>query len=279
MAPAALGKPLARNQAAEPHLRVYVTKCHQPQKSRLAPVFRSLNLPFKTLTSSMAQPSVINSTNEQIPCDPTGDVSDESDTQSEVTSRPTTPNLPDPVEQNGRDGESENDQSPAGPADGTMAIGCGQVLRVQLISSPSKLPTPAPKQIEHPQEKISKLWKNFEPEYQGKVTRVLPDLLANQTDVQKASLERQQSQKAAKSYEEARAECVRAVERIKRECEEQNVRFSDPHFDIEEDLKISGRRDCLRGLVPDGCSSSIPGDVKRVQVSLLFQPLSQIQSF
>lgn len=54
-------------------------------------------------------------------------------------------------------------------------------------------------------------------------------------------------QRWAKSYDEARKECIRDVARITNECERLNQGYRDPHFDIEWDLK-SGQRNCLDGL-------------------------------
>ena len=145
---------------------------------------------------------------------------------------------------------------------------CGKILQLQLLPPPAKDPPPAAavKPKTHPQEKLTKFWKNFEPEYQGKITQILPESLTNHNADKKALSEPQHSSRASNSYEDARSECIRAVERIRKECEEQNVRFSDPHFDIEDDIKISNRRDCLGGLVPDIYPFTVPGDVKRVPV-------------
>ena len=66
----------------------------------------------------------------------------------------------------------------------------------------------------------------------------------------------------AKSYDEARAECIRDVDRIIKECRRTNQKYRDLHFDIEWDLK-SGQRNCLDGL-RNSHNEMKPKGVKRV---------------
>ncbi|CAG9951728.1 unnamed protein product [Clonostachys rosea f. rosea IK726] len=49
------------------------------------------------------------------------------------------------------------------------------------------------------------------------------------------------------SYDDAVAICRAKVEKIVKECRRINMRYRDPHFDLEADLKL-GRRDCLESL-------------------------------
>lgn len=121
----------------------------------------------------------------------------------------------------------------------------------------------------HPQEKLDEFWNVFEPEYFGKVTRILPNRLIEPSPAtSKQAGDR--SHQAFRSYEEAKARCIRDVKRIVRECRNQNKRYTDTHFDIERDLKITRRRDCLDGLYNtttnsnDSRERSSPTDVKRV---------------
>ena len=188
------------------------------------------------------------------------------DSVDEPIATPSRPSSPASSQQNGEPTSIPDAQLPA--LDQIVPGECGKILQLQLLPPPAKDPPPpaAPKPKPHPQEKLAKFWKNFDPEYQGKITQILPDPLTIQTADKKVPNEPQQSSRASKSYEDARSECIRAVERIRKECEEQNVRFSDPHFDIEDDIKISNRRDCLGGLVPDSYPFTVPGDVKRVPV-------------
>jgi len=69
---------------------------------------------------------------------------------------------------------------------------------------------------------------------------------------------------AVKSYEQAKQECQNSVERIVKECERVNQKYTDPHFDIELDLK-SGRRYYLDGLNKVN-EEMRPRGVKRVTV-------------
>src|SRR2546423_1277353 len=99
---------------------------------------------------------------------------------------------------------------------------------------------------EPPQERVKQFWDKFNTKYPGKVFTILPDNPHTRKKVAKAPRGAVQ-QRAAKSYEEARAECERNVRRIVKECRRVNQKYRDPHFDIEWDLK-SKRRDCLDGL-------------------------------
>ena len=79
---------------------------------------------------------------------------------------------------------------------------------------------------------------------------------------------------AGKSYDEAAAECQAAVEKIARECRRVNLKYRDPHFDIEFDLKRNNR-DCLDALSGAG-GDLTPKSVKRVPVSLEQQISSKV---
>ena len=72
-------------------------------------------------------------------------------------------------------------------------------------------------------------------------------------------------ERAGKSYDEAAAGCKAAVEKISKECRRVNMKYRDPHFDIEFDLKWDVR-DCLDGLGERDYELS-PKSVKRVTVT------------
>lgn len=115
-----------------------------------------------------------------------------------------------------------------------------------------------------PQETVRQFWEDFSTKYPGNVYTVLPDNPYART---KAALTPKgviQGQGAAKSYEQARRECQRAVKRIVHECERVNQKYTDPHFDIEVDLKTD-RRDCLDGVELIN-EEMRPRGVKRVTV-------------
>lgn len=116
----------------------------------------------------------------------------------------------------------------------------------------------------HPQKSISKLWKNFDPEYLGRVTRILPETTAGASSV--AASQAHYSQNAAESYREARAACEDRVRKIVKECTAMNQKYTDVHFDLESDLKITRKRNCIDGLVQDESDRDDPSDVKRVTV-------------
>lgn len=128
-----------------------------------------------------------------------------------------------------------------------------------FVGEPSKKKRPTA----HPQKSISRLWRTFNPEYLGKVTRILPDTSAASA----TSSNFHRSQNWAESYIQARAACEERVRKIVEECNALNQKYSDVHFDLERDLKITQKRDCLDGLIQqEEGARDIPGDVKRVTV-------------
>jgi hypothetical protein len=115
-----------------------------------------------------------------------------------------------------------------------------------------------------PQENINRFWKKFFSKYPGKAFSVLPENPYAQKKIAKASTGVAQAQRAVRSYEQAREECIRDVRRIIKECRRVNQKYRDPHFDIESDLK-KRRRYCLEGLhEPDEVYN--PKAVKRITV-------------
>ncbi|KAJ5686577.1 hypothetical protein N7536_009196 [Penicillium majusculum] len=113
-----------------------------------------------------------------------------------------------------------------------------------------------------PQESVKQFWEQFNTKYPGKVYTVLPDNPYARTRAKHVPSGRIQGHEAVKSYEQAYQECEKSVERIVKECERVNQKYSDPHFDIELDLK-SGRRHYLDGLDKENVEFR-PQGVKRV---------------
>ncbi|MCJ1402545.1 hypothetical protein MMC11_005765 [Xylographa trunciseda] len=117
--------------------------------------------------------------------------------------------------------------------------------------------------LQTPQQTVNEFWNVFTTKFPGRVDRVLPD---NVYAKSKAATEPRgvvHGQAALKSYDETRAECTRAVEKIAKECRRVNMRYRDPHFDIEFDLK-QNKNDCLQGLVSGNDEPLQPQSVKRV---------------
>lgn len=113
-----------------------------------------------------------------------------------------------------------------------------------------------------PQESVRQFWEQFNTKYPGKVCTVLPDNPYARTRAKRVPNGVIQGHEAVKSYEQARRECQKSVERIVKECERVNQKYTDPHFDIELDLK-SGMRHYLDGL--DKVNEEMrPRGVKRV---------------
>ncbi|OOF99049.1 hypothetical protein ASPCADRAFT_163003 [Aspergillus carbonarius ITEM 5010] len=118
------------------------------------------------------------------------------------------------------------------------------------------------KTTQPPQETMQQFWDDFNSKFPGLVNTVLPDNPYARTKAARTPKGVIQGQHASKSYEQARLECQRAVERIAKECERLNQKYTDPHFDIEVDLKC-GRRNYLEGLAQQNLEM-LPRGVKRV---------------
>lgn len=151
--------------------------------------------------------------------------------------------------------EEEEEEEGEGDAEGDDAAQEVTVLEEEPKKKKKKKPKP------HPQDIIKKLWSNYDPEYHGKITQILPDAVPTTT---KLPTKPKISENAADSYKEARMRCEHAVKMIIAECIATNQKYTDPHFDLERDLKLTQARNCLNGLT--GENEFSPSDVKRVTV-------------
>ena len=140
-------------------------------------------------------------------------------------------------------------------------------IQISLNTSQQRrgpLPPSHKRETRPPQESVNLFWNRFYAKYPGKVFTILPENPYAQKKIAKASKGVAQAQRAVRSYEQAREECIRDVKRIIRECRRVNQKYRDPHFDIESDLK-KGRRYCLEGLEKPE-EEYKPKAVKRVAV-------------
>lgn len=117
---------------------------------------------------------------------------------------------------------------------------------------------------QYPQETIRQFWDQFNTKFPGKVYTVLPDNPYARTKAARIPKGVIQGHDAGKSYEQVKRECIHTVERIVKECKRVNQKYTDPHFDIEIDLK-TGRGDYLHGLEKSNVEMR-PKGVKRVTV-------------
>ena len=139
-----------------------------------------------------------------------------------------------------------------------------------LQPPPALVTTPSKKlKTKTPQDSLDEFWASFTSKFPGKPQRILPANVYAKTKAAKSPKGVIHGQAALKSYEQASAECVAAVEKISKECRRVNMKYRDPHFDIEFDLKRAGPgpRDCLDGLNGRNVDSALPKSVKRVPVS------------
>jgi hypothetical protein len=179
----------------------------------------------------------------------------------------------DMAQQNASEDEDEHRKTdinisanPAKPENG-LVLGEGQTIKLMLVPEgpPAAAAPGALKKEEkpHPQTKMKKFWKNFDPEFSGKVTRILPERITEK-DLSSVTLAGEIAHQANKSYEDAKQSCIRDVKRIIKECRIANQKYTDSHWDIERDLKITRMRDCLDGLVIADDDKEYPADAKRV---------------
>ncbi|OKL61226.1 hypothetical protein UA08_03481 [Talaromyces atroroseus] len=111
-----------------------------------------------------------------------------------------------------------------------------------------------------PQDTVKQFWNQFNTKYPGKVLTILPDNSYARSKASQQPNDAIQSSAAVKSYEQATRECELAVARIVKECERINQKYTDPHFDIEFDLK-TGKRNCLDGLGEENVDLRPRGDI------------------
>ncbi|KAH7128524.1 hypothetical protein B0J11DRAFT_431772 [Dendryphion nanum] len=108
-----------------------------------------------------------------------------------------------------------------------------------------------------PQEILEEFWENLVTKNPGKVTNIFPPTLYSNLLPPRHKPGTVKGKNAAESYQLAADECRARVKRIVRECHRTNEKFTDPEFDIEEDL---GEGNCLEGLLKwyneSGASSS-----------------------
>ncbi|KAF2816818.1 cysteine proteinase [Mytilinidion resinicola] len=112
-----------------------------------------------------------------------------------------------------------------------------------------------------PQASLEDFWSSLLTKTPGKVTNIFPpSLYANLLPPLKPKGPAK-GINAAKSYEAAAEDCRNKVKRIVRECHRTNEKFTDPDFDIEDDL---GTGQCLKGLLDSGADTPPPGAVSTV---------------
>lgn len=91
-----------------------------------------------------------------------------------------------------------------------------------------------------PQTIINEFWENLITKKPGRVTKVFPSSLYTNLLPQGSTT----GKNAAESYEAAAKECRSRVQRIVRECERTNEKFTDPEFDM-----MWRPSNCLHGLL------------------------------
>jgi hypothetical protein len=125
-----------------------------------------------------------------------------------------------------------------------------------------------------PQEAIDKIWSQFAAAKFSKATVVLPQ----PSDSPKAAPPPPSNPKpnnllVSEDFERAVLECRTKVRKLIKECKRVNMRYRDPTFDIDWDLKWE-KGECLNGLAREkfeinrqvfsNLQSSVPRAVKRV---------------
>jgi hypothetical protein len=124
-----------------------------------------------------------------------------------------------------------------------------------------------------PQEAIDKIWSRFSSPKFSKATVVLPQPSSDSAKAATPSHPRPNNLLVSEDFERAVQECRKRVQKLIKECKRVNMRYRDPSFDIDWDLKWE-KGDCLNGLVREkfevnrhvfsNPNSSVPKAVKRV---------------
>lgn len=140
---------------------------------------------------------------------------------------------------------------------------------MSLQDAPNPPPPPPPAESlsrkirkEPVQETVDRFWSAFSTKFPSKVHAILPKNAYAKSKAAHQPKGTVWDHGARESYDDAKKDCEEAVKKIARECRRVNMRYRDPHFDVEWDLK-SRKRDCLDGLLiyPD---AGRPKSVKRV---------------
>ncbi|KAF2503244.1 cysteine proteinase [Lophium mytilinum] len=112
-----------------------------------------------------------------------------------------------------------------------------------------------------PQASLEDFWESLLTKTPGKVTNIFPPSLYTNLLPPLKPRGPAKGINAAESYEAAAAECRNKVKRIVRECHRTNEKFTDPEFDIEDDLNVG---QCLKGLLETGADTPPPGTLSSV---------------
>jgi Calpain family cysteine protease len=134
-------------------------------------------------------------------------------------------------------------------------------------------PKPRKKKKLPPQEAVDKIWSRFSAARFSKATVVLPQSASDAPKAAPPSRPKPNNLLVSEDFERAVLECRTKVKKLIKECKRVNMRYRDPNFDIDWDLKWE-KGDCLNGLVREkfqisrqvlsNLNSSIPKAVKRV---------------
>src|SRR3954452_4968496 len=127
-----------------------------------------------------------------------------------------------------------------------------------------------------PQETINKIWSRFSVQKFSKATVILPFATRPSTDTSKIVPPPKPPPNnvlVSEDFERAVQECKTKVAKLMKECKRVNMRYRDPTFDIDWDLKWE-KGYCLNGLVESkfdingrafsNPTSNLPKAVKRV---------------
>jgi hypothetical protein len=123
-----------------------------------------------------------------------------------------------------------------------------------------------------PQETINKIWSRFSASRFSKATVILPQISGSSQTVAPSN-PRPNNLLVSEDFERAVLECRTRVRKLIKECKRVNMRYRDPDFDIDWDLKWE-KGHCLNGLVDpkfeisrhafESPTSMVPKAVKRV---------------
>jgi hypothetical protein len=126
-----------------------------------------------------------------------------------------------------------------------------------------------------PQETINKIWSRFSASKFSRATSILPPTSTTPLDPSKVSptIPRPNNLLVSEDYERAVTECRSKVKKLIKECKRVNMRYRDPSFDIDWDLKwekgyclnsLADHKFEINGRAFANPTSNVPKAVKRV---------------
>ncbi|KAI9707902.1 MAG: hypothetical protein M1820_004508 [Bogoriella megaspora] len=148
-------------------------------------------------------------------------------------------------------------------ASGNVVSRPGEPLLARIPGPPPPVADMGPDPT--PQLALNTFWKKFSSTAPAKAFTLLPNYQPSARTVIPKKDQKEGPRPVKFSYQQAREECVRKVDKIVKECRSLNQKYRDPYFEMERYFSSNGQtcNDCLMEL-GDNKLNLDPGSVKRV---------------